>query len=188
MRKSIMATLTANRNRPRRIIAAIALTVATVGVTVTTASPAVADGSYSGRATIWGSGLLAGDWDDEGVVNVRTHRNSDVTCLWQKVLVADGYLAWTEVDGIFGDGTHAATVRWQRDRGLTADGSAGRVTWAKAGDRIRENGIQGSYRVGYYEGARSDFPIRRTSSGVHQFWDFADGPLRTASYNVRTCR
>ncbi|WBQ03633.1 peptidoglycan-binding domain-containing protein [Kribbella sp. CA-293567] len=176
------------RKRSRRVAAAIAFTVATAGLTVTAAAPAAADGSYSGRPTIWGSGLLAGDWEDEGVINVRTHRNSDVTCLWQKILVADGYLPWTEKDGIFGDDTHAATVRWQRDRGLTPDGSAGRATWAKADDRIRENGMDGSYRIGYYEGSRSYFPIRRTASGVHQFWDHADGPLRTASYNVRTCR
>lgn len=181
---------TRSRSRTRKALAAIMVTVASFGVAVTTASPAVADGSYSGRANVWGSGSLAGDWDDEGVNNVSTHRYSNATCLWQKVLEADGYLAWEKVDGIFGDETHAATVRWQRDRGLTADGSAGKHTWAKAGDRLRDHGTVDGYRVGNYDGTRSFVALRRTSAGYHQFWDpgLERGVWRTASYNTRTCR
>ncbi len=75
---------------------------------------------------------------------------------------ADGYLSWDDVDGIFGDVTHAATVRWQQDRGLTADGSVGWRSWANP-----------AYRL-----------------GVYQFWDAGYGGRgwRTASYNTRECR
>lgn len=46
--------------------------------------------------------------------------------LWQKLL---GNVA---VDGQFGPATYAATVAWQKARGLAADGIVGPATWAKA--------------------------------------------------------
>lgn len=163
--------------------------MASVGVAVLGAGPAAADGSYSGRPTFWGSGAIGDDWDDEGVVNVSTHRTSNVTCLWQQILSADGYLNLSSVDGIFGDQTHAATVRWQRDRGLTADGSVGRLSWAKAGDRLRATDVDSAgNRTGYYLGSSSSKPLRRTPAGVYQYWDSNGGTFRTVSYNSRTCR
>ena len=164
-----------------------ALVAAILALGMATATPATADGSYSGRPYIWGEGTLTGDWDDEGVVNVSTHRVSNVTCLWQMILSADGYLSLSEVDGIFGDRTHAATVRWQRDRGLTPDGSAGRESWAKAGDRLHDTGAEADgWRYGYYAGTESSKTVRRSSAGNYQFWDSA-GTYRTAAYNTRSC-
>jgi peptidoglycan hydrolase-like protein with peptidoglycan-binding domain len=180
---------TRGRNRIRNALVATGLTVASLGVAVTTAAPAVADGSYTGRSTVWGSGTFSGDWDDEGVNNVSVNRVSNATCLWQMVLHADGYLDISDLDGIFGDRTHAATVRWQQARGLTGDGSAGRLSWAKAGDRLVDTGDDTSgYRTGYYRGTRLTPSLGRTPAGVHQFWDTDGGVYRTASYNTRTCR
>jgi len=48
---------------------------------------------------------------------------------WQKVL---GYTGG-KVDGIFGAKTEAATKKWQKKKGLVADGCVGSKTWAKAG-------------------------------------------------------
>jgi hypothetical protein len=173
----------------RRAAAAITLTVASVAAVAIGAGPAAADGSYTGQAYFRGSGGLVDDWDDEGVVNVSTHRVSNVACLWQQVLSADGYLDLREVDGIFGDRTHAATVRWQRDRGLTPDGSVGRLSWAKAGNNLQDLGTDTSgYRTGHYNGSSSGKSLRRNTAGVHQFWDSDGGVYRTVSYNSRTCR
>jgi hypothetical protein len=180
---------TRGRNRIRKALIAAGLTVASLGVAVTTAAPAVADGSYSGRAYVWGSGVLGADWDDEGANNVSTHRVSNVTCLWQYVLQTDGYLNISDVDGVFGDQTHAATVRWQQDRGLTGDGSAGRDTWARAGNRLHDLGVQpDGWRHGYFNGSQSSLPLRRSSGGNYQFWDADGGVWRSAAYNTRSCR
>ena len=161
--------------------------ILTLAALLATGTPATADGSYSGRPYIWGSGTLTEDWDDEGVVNVSTHRVSNVTCLWQLILTADGYLELSDVDGVFGDRTHAATVRWQRDRGLTADGSAGRQTWAKAGDRLRDTGAEADgWRYGYYAGTEASKTVRRSGAGNYQFWDSA-GAYRPAAYDTRSC-
>ncbi|MCT9076878.1 peptidoglycan-binding domain-containing protein [Streptomyces fulvoviolaceus] len=160
------------------------------GMSVTLAGPAAASGSYSGRAYIYGpvAGTMTDDWTDEGVVNVATHRSSNVTCLWQTILMADGYLSASGVDGIFGDQTHAATVKWQRDRGLVADGSAGRDTWTKAGTKLTDNGSDSDgYRYGGYNGTKFWFAVRRSNSTGN--WGFYEegGILRSAAYNSRTC-
>ena len=50
--------------------------------------------------------------------------------IWlQKALVNRGYKI--SVDGIFGPGTKAAVVSYQKSRGLTADGLAGKDTHKK---------------------------------------------------------
>jgi hypothetical protein len=55
---------------------------------------------------------------------------------WQRQLMRDGYdlSPWND-DGIFGKGTHNATVSWQRERGLAADGVVGPRTRAAIGTR-----------------------------------------------------
>ncbi len=50
---------------------------------------------------------------------------------WQQVLRASGYNV--DVDGYFGPGTDAATIDWQKKRGLTGDGDVGSNTLAKIG-------------------------------------------------------
>lgn len=55
---------------------------------------------------------------------------SAVTNLQQR-LVSRGYSL--VVDGIFGNATHDAVVRFQRSRGLTQDGIVGPLTWSALG-------------------------------------------------------
>lgn len=50
---------------------------------------------------------------------------------WQQVLVASGYKV--DTDGYFGPGTDAATIDWQKKRGLVGDGDVGPSTLAKIG-------------------------------------------------------
>ncbi|SFB33611.1 Putative peptidoglycan binding domain-containing protein [Amycolatopsis marina] len=162
---------------------------------VTTATPAAASGSYSGRAYVYGSGSVNNDFDNEGVVNVRTHRYSNVTCLWQTVLWAHGYLPSSGVDGVFGDRTDAATRKFQADKGLVADGSAGRNSWAKAGNRIRQHDNQNGWLFVVYDGHKGsrsqysshDFVLQRSPSGNYRFYPPGTNDIPWASYNSRTC-
>jgi peptidoglycan hydrolase-like protein with peptidoglycan-binding domain len=57
----------------------------------------------------------------------RGDRGGDVVYL-QERLTANGYS--TVADGIFGSGTEQIVRQFQRDRGLTADGVVGALTWA----------------------------------------------------------
>lgn len=180
----------------RRIAVPVVSAVAALGLSVSVAAPASASGSYSGRAYVWGTDGMADDWDDEGVVNVATHRSSNVTCLWQTILAAHGYLPTSGIDGVFGDQTDAATRDFQRDHGLGADGSVGRNTFAKAGNNIVSQDISDGWRWGFYDASRGsrsrysgfDFAIRRSqSSGNYQFWETRRDVWRTAGYNGRTC-
>ncbi|MEU0098680.1 peptidoglycan-binding domain-containing protein [Streptomyces sp. NPDC006267] len=170
--------------------AALALTV-----TVTTATPAAASGSYSGRAYVHGGGTVNNDFDDEGVVNVATHRSSNVACLWQTVLWAHGYLPSSGIDGVFGDQTHAATRKFQADKGLVVDGSAGRNSWTKAGDRISQRDNQNGWLYVVYDGVKGsrsaysshDFVLQRSPDGNYRFYPPQGGGPYWASYNSRTC-
>lgn len=56
---------------------------------------------------------------------------------WQTYLNNNGFKL--TVDGIFGDKTHEATVNYQQNNGLTADGIVGENTWGQAGYRTASN-------------------------------------------------
>lgn len=166
-----------------------------LGMSVTVATPAAASGSYSGRAYVYGTGGVSDDFDDEGVVNVSTHRSSNVTCLWQTILWANGYLPSSGIDGIFGDQTDAATRNFQRDRSLSADGSAGRNSWTKAGDRMSQQDNQNGWRYVVYRGVKGsrspysshEFVLQRSPDGNFRFYPpRGNGPF-WAAYNSRTC-
>lgn len=185
-----MSSQNIRRRVLRRAAAPAAAVALALGLTVAlTTTPAAASGSYTGRAYVYGEGALDGDWDDEGVVNVATHRSSNVTCLWQSVLWADGYLPKSAIDGIFGDQTHAATVQWQRDHGLGADGSVGRQTFAKAGQRIGSGAVfDDGYRHGMYNGETGRvFELRRGPSAGNWLFASPDGTFVGAAYNRKTC-
>ncbi|MGP4005842.1 peptidoglycan-binding domain-containing protein [Streptomyces sp. 4N124] len=174
----------------RRAATPLTAAALVLGVSAAVTTPAAASGTYHGGAYVNGFGSMTdGDWNNEGVVNVSTHRNSNVACLWQTVLWADGYMSASDIDGIFGDQTHAATVRWQRDRGLVADGSAGRNTWTKAGQRLNNSNPERSpdgFWYGGYGGKNTSFMVRSSSAGN---WGFAEpgSSIRWATYNTRTC-
>ncbi|MEV6104469.1 peptidoglycan-binding protein [Streptomyces sp. NPDC051940] len=139
------------------------------------------------------------DWDNEGVVDRDTNRSSNATCLWQKVLWADGFLPASGVDGVFGDNTYKATKAWQVYRnkayevGLAEDGSAGRATWGEAGYGAEGMGIYltgsdapGATMTGNYIGRYAMFNMKRDADGNYQFID-GDGAWRKAGYDYRTC-
>jgi hypothetical protein len=173
----------------RRVAAPATAAALALGLTVAVATtPAAASGSYTGRAYIYGDGTLIDDWNDEGVVNVETHRSSNVTCLWQSILWADGYLPESGIDGIFGDQTDAATKNWQRGRGLSPDGSVGRQTFAKAGQKINPWTLDRGYRYATYTGRDALVVLRRPNSGGN--WGFrkpTGADFIAAAYNRKTC-
>ncbi|GGY98329.1 peptidoglycan-binding protein [Streptomyces nitrosporeus] len=179
---------TVSRFRPlRRAAVPFAAATLALGIAATAATPAAASNSYNGRAYVYGTGTMLDDLNDEGAVNTTTNRLSNATCLWQTILWADGYLPRSGADGAFGPQTRAATVAWQRDRGLAADGSAGKLTWGKAGKKISFDGVSGGKRYGGYHGKNWTFMVRRADAGGN--WEFAsaNGGIETAGYNTRTC-
>jgi hypothetical protein len=164
-----------------------ALTVATVALST---SPASASGTYSGRAYVYGAGAFTDDWDDEGIVDTNDNSSSNATCVWQKVLWANGYLPWSGIDGAFGNTTKAATLNYQTDNRLQADGSAGKSTWAWAA-LGQLSYVSGSTDAGeslslQYSGSHGSFSLIRDANGTYQFWD-QDGVKRLAGYDYRTC-
>ncbi|MEU0675828.1 peptidoglycan-binding domain-containing protein [Streptomyces sp. NPDC006172] len=168
--------------RARFTVGAVgALTAAVLGLS---ASPAAASGTYSGRAYVYGGGAFAGDWSDEGIVSTGTNRQSNATCLWQKILWADGKLAASGIDGDFGTGTYNATREWQSTWNLQVDGSAGRNTWTEAGKWLRD--IDGNGAVDTYIGLVRNFTLSRDSDGRYHFPD-GNGSGRIAGYDYRTC-
>jgi putative peptidoglycan binding protein len=104
----------------------MALTIGAIGV----GSPAQASVA---QGYIAGAGVLTDDWGDEGTISATTRNHSNAVWLWQVILIADGYLtSIDDVDCWFGERTTAATIRWQRARGLTADGKVGPNTFGRA--------------------------------------------------------
>lgn len=152
-----------------------ALTAAMLGLST---SPAAASGDISGRAYVH----LLNMWGDEGYLSTSRHTYSNATCLWQKILWADGYLTNSGIDGIFGQGTYDATREWQQWRRVGADGVVGPDTFnaAVAGGLAWE----GTYQL-RYNGRTHDAVI--TLDEDDRFGFYEDGVHRLAGYNYRTC-
>ncbi|MFD7684845.1 peptidoglycan-binding protein [Streptomyces sp. NPDC059781] len=172
-------------DRPRRVlrgtvpVALAAVTALGLDISAATSASANINDGY-----VSGSGAFADDWDDEGTLaQGYPGTYSNATCLWQKVLYADGYLSTSEVDGVFGSTTHAATYTWQYDRGLEADGIVGKKTFTRAGNRLRDQ--TGDGKVDTYAGSRYDITVVRNSSGRYAFSEGA--ATHVASYTSRTC-
>ncbi|MFB7247304.1 hypothetical protein CW362_30490 [Streptomyces populi] len=177
-------------NRRFRLGAATvgALTAAVLSMGTT---PAAAAGDYSGLPYVSGGGAYSDDWGDEGILSMSQHAQSNATCLWQKILWADGYIQEEGADGYFGDITKGYTQHWQADRkGLTPDGAVGKATFGWADDQKIEY-VSGSTADGQtlnlrYHGTYWSFPMVRDSYGHYQFQDYA-GNWRAAGYDYRTC-
>lgn len=84
------------------------------------------------------SGLLTDDENDIPVTPKLYKADMAVLCkgfygtqviVWQKFLVAAGYLSADWVTGIYDFNTQAATINYQRDHGLTQDGIPGPKTY-----------------------------------------------------------
>ncbi|NML49235.1 Tat pathway signal protein [Streptomyces sp. R302] len=165
---------------------------ATLGLGASPASAATSDGWVRGYDT------YVGDWGDEGTVSmlVSQYKNSNATCLWQRVLWAEGaggdpehpfYEGW--INGSFGPETSSATFNLQRRWGLTADSYVGPKTFGRADDNlVKTGGSTGRGETLYleYRGRSHTFPVRRNTEGKYLFKD-ADGTWRQAGYNYRTC-
>ncbi|MGW3120834.1 peptidoglycan-binding domain-containing protein [Streptomyces sp. NPDC001107] len=158
----------------------------TAAVLALSATPASASGTYSGLDYVYGSGVFTDDWDNEGIVDTSHNTSSNATCLWQKILWADGELSISDIDGVFGSRTKAATERWQTKFQVTSDGSAGKNTWTAAGNWLRNssNGFDGN--VARYIGTEVIIDVTRDSNGYYHFAD-GTGAGRIAGYNYRTC-
>ncbi|MFC7258663.1 peptidoglycan-binding domain-containing protein [Streptomyces lutosisoli] len=165
----------------------VRLGTCTVGALAATAlalstSPAAASGTYSGRAYVYGGSVFSDDWGDEGIVSLSSHTYSNATCLWQKILYADGYLPASEIDGIFGGTTETATENWQTHWTVTPDGAAGKDTWTMAGKGLNDSDGDGA--VDQFLGLSHTITITRDSAGRYNFYDGA-GNARLAGYDYR---
>lgn len=73
---------------------------------------------------------IAGKNTLAGCPTVRKGAQGNITKLLQEKLVSLGY-GTNGVDGIFGNGTKNAVIRYQKAKGLSADGIVGQNTWRK---------------------------------------------------------
>jgi peptidoglycan hydrolase-like protein with peptidoglycan-binding domain len=171
------------------------LTAATLALST---SPAAASGTYSGRAYVYGAEGWLDDWGDEGVLSTSTNTSSNATCLWQKILWADGAIESNgtpfdadDIDGHFGSNTKAATESWQRAFHLSdVDGVVGKETFGAA-PRPNDStyGLwdkNNDGAVDTYVGFVSTINITRDSDGRYHFYD-GDGDARIAGYDYLTC-
>lgn len=171
----------------RRMRGALAVVV-TIAALVLSASPAEASGTYSGRAYIYGGGTWVGDWGDEGDLSTGTNTYSNATCLWQKILWADGLLAASDIDGIFGSKTKAQTLYWQEMKELSGlDGIAGKETFGKADNYLSEisEDSSGAFTL-QYDGIYYNPYFIRNADGNYGFYD-GTNTYRLAGYDYRTC-
>ncbi|MFJ8787359.1 peptidoglycan-binding protein [Streptomyces sp. NPDC102476] len=124
---------------------------------------------------VYGVDAVTDDWGDEGPLSTTSNSHNSVVGLWQAVLAADGYLPSADVDCSFGPQTKAATIKWQDDHNLGADGIVGPLTFGKADNYL--------YWVGSeirYDGSKFDlYSMHRTSSGR---W-YANGGGSTAYFS-----
>ncbi|MER6084978.1 peptidoglycan-binding domain-containing protein [Streptomyces sp. NPDC001833] len=110
---------------------ALAATFLAFGGLAVSTTPASAG---TGSGYVSGSGDWSDDWYDEGPISTSSYAHSNAAAMWQAILWADGYLTSTsKIDCVFGSGTRTATVNWQHDYGIGADGIVGSDTLTTAG-------------------------------------------------------
>jgi hypothetical protein len=176
----------------RTKLAACAIGLLTAGTLALSASPASASGTYSGLAYVYGAGTYVDDWSNEGDLSTGVNTSSNATCLWQKILWAEGAIESdgstfdaADIDGVFGANTKAATKWYQAQYGLPSDGVVGKDTFGNAGV-LGLRDYTGDGAVETYHGDRYDINVTRDSEGRYNFYD-GDGNARLAGYNYRTC-
>ncbi|MFG2440537.1 peptidoglycan-binding protein [Streptomyces sp. NPDC048508] len=149
------------------------------GGLATTPASASASAGY-----VDGAGDETDDLYDEGVLSTTQHARSNATCLWQKLLWANGEFNWSDIDGVFGAKTEAATRSFQRHSQINDDGIVGNLTFKAAEDG--EKGMDIVNESGYYVGPLVTFKVFRDSSHRYHFYD-RTGAERIAGYNYLTC-
>ncbi|MEV5601686.1 peptidoglycan-binding domain-containing protein [Streptomyces sp. NPDC052299] len=151
-------------------VGATAIALALAGaLTISTPASASASSGY-----ISGTGSVLDDLNDEGPLHYGDR--SGAVAVWQTILWNDGYLgpyAADAVDCSFGADTLAATKKWQKAHGLTADGVPGKNTFTKAGKYLKDAGtnIYGQ-RIIRYDSPQSSYrPLAdRDASGHWIVW------------------
>jgi len=169
-----------------RLTVALIATLTAFMVGGATATPATASNSYNGSAYVNGAGDSWVDWWDEGVLSTTQNTRSNATCLWQKVLWAEGELAWDQIDGVFGPDTEAATVRLQKRWELPYDGKVGKETFGRAGVGGIAYTVNGQPTDYWSDKTSKHFILTLNSSGHYTFYD-RSGNLRVAGYDYLTC-
>lgn len=165
-----------------------------LALTVAVAALTVGLGGVPATATPGGSGYVDGDggaatndWAGEGVVNQSTSARSAAAGLWQAFLFSQGYLgSWADVDCSFGPNTASATRKFQADRGLTVDGSAGPQSFGAADNALRlaPDGAYDQVLAG--TGARTVSYLRVTGNIYAFQYQATKGAWLYASYTNRT--
>lgn len=178
-----------------RAVAAVmgAAMVATLGLAASPASAQVSDG------WVRGYDRFSDDWDDEGDLGrLEPYSNSNATCLWQRILWAEGayatgydnkVFAKDDIDGYFGWRTFYSTSSLQKRWGLTGDGIAGGNTLSRANKHMYQTGgSTDRNRTLYlkYEGKEHSFNLRRNTEGKYVFPDGNDD-WRQAGYKYLSC-
>lgn len=173
-----------------RLVAAVASAVATVALAAiaSPASATAAEGYVTGYGAVW-----TDDWSNEGTLSSGSYATSNATCLWQKILWAEGATErdgtaydYSDIDGSFGPNTTYATQRLQARWGLDDDGRAGPLTLGTADNKLRySSGSTSGTLFLTYDGVANDFTLRRDDSNRYGF--VQDGAWRLAGYNYRTC-
>lgn len=115
-------------------------------VTLAAAAPAYSDhnnaGAY-GTSYVDGKNTVTDDFSDHHdelghslCYGCADSRNTDLVVMWQAILYAHLHLDASDIDGQFGPRTRDATIAWQRERGIGADGVVGPATWNAADNRL----------------------------------------------------
>ncbi|MFF3691406.1 peptidoglycan-binding protein [Streptomyces sp. NPDC002187] len=145
----------------RRVVLAVLAAVVSMFLLAGTANAVPGNSGVYGTTFVDGGGILTDDFGDHyselgnSLCNgCADSRNTDLVVMWQSILVAEGLLPASGIDGSFGPNTAAATAKWQRLYGIDDDGWVGNETWTKADDRLRWLHYNDSYEV-YYDGKGS---------------------------------
>jgi hypothetical protein len=178
-----------------RIVAATVglATAVTLGLGASPASAKVSDG------WVRGYDAYANDWDDEGELsNLSPWASSNATCLWQRILWAEGasatnydgkIFAVSHINGVFNYRTQYTTIDLQKRWGLSGDGIVGSNTFKRAAKQLSH--VSGSTSPGKtltlrYQGKAHSFEVPRNAEGKYLFRD-GDNGWRQAGYKYRTC-
>ncbi|MER7172887.1 peptidoglycan-binding domain-containing protein [Streptomyces mesophilus] len=186
------------RSTPAKITTGVIGMLAAGALAVSTApASANADDGY-----VRGYDAAKGDWGDEGTLGSHPglHQESNATCLWQKILWAEGAyypgpnnthprFTASQVTGYFGWYTDRATVTLQARWGLDKDGVVGPATFSRAERQLTVTGgsdDRGEQLNFTYYGQAHSFSVIRNKEGQYAFRD-GDDKWRAAGYNYRTC-
>ncbi|MCQ4205914.1 peptidoglycan-binding domain-containing protein [Streptomyces longispororuber] len=142
-----MIFTTTRARRAAGVIAALA--AGALAISAPAASASAAGGFISGGGSVYD------DFGDEGTISTTSaYRNSNVACLWQQILWAEGVkesngtaFDKSDADGRFGANSAYATKQLQKRWGLTADGVVGKGTFGKVDTKRQQIGGEWTGRL-----------------------------------------